>query len=321
MDSGSYIRENGVTFEEAKAIFDKPFLELIYEAQGIHRRRCNFGEIQMSSLLSLQWGGCCEDCAYCAQSIRDGRKMPKQAIRDLSVIVTAAERAKAMGSSRFCMGASGRSPSDEILTMACEAVRAVKELGLEVCLTMGMLNEGQVMKLKESGLDYYNHNVDTSPDYYGKIITTRTIGERIRTIELVHRHGIKVCTGGILGMGETNDDRIKLMVLLANFGEQPESVSINRLVKIPGTPLVDAVEIDPFDFVRTIALARILMPEATIRISAGRETMGDELQALCFLAGASSFFIGEKLLTVENAVVTKDLALLSRLDLKPVGCK
>jgi biotin synthase len=321
MDSGSNFRENGVTFEEAKAIFSKPFLELIYEAQGIHRLYHNANEIQMSSLLSIQWGGCCEDCAYCAQAIREGRKMPKQTIRDLSLIITAAERAKAMGSSRFCMGASGRSPTDELLTMACEAVRAVKALGLEVCLTMGMLSEDQVIRLKESGLDYYNHNVDTSPEYYKKIITTRTLGERIRTIELVRCHGIKICTGGILGMGETNDDRIKLIVLLANFGEHPESISINRLVKIPGTPLADAIEMDSFDFVRTIALARILMPESTIRVSAGRETMGDELQALCFLAGAGSFFIGEKLLTTENVAIAKDLSLLKRLDLKPVECQ
>jgi biotin synthase len=309
-----------VTFEEARAIFDKPFLELVYEAYGVHRRHHNSREIQMSSLLSIQWGGCCEDCAYCAQSIRNGAKMAKQAIRDIGIIIAAAERAKAIGSSRFCMGASGRVPSNEIFEVACEAVIGVKELGLEACLTMGMLREDQVIRLKECGLDYYNHNVDTSPDYYERIITTRTIEERIRTIELVRKHGIKVCTGGILGMGETNDDRIKMMVLLANFGEHPESVSINRLIKIPGTPLEDVAEMDPFDFVRTIALARILMPRSIIRVSAGRETMADELQALCFLAGAGSFFIGEKLLTADNAEVGKDLALLDRLNLKPVRC-
>jgi biotin synthase len=320
MNLDSALEGEEVTFEEARTIFDKPFLELIYEAYGVHRRYHDPREIQMSSLLSIQWGGCCEDCAYCAQSIRNGTKMAKQAITDMGIIIAAAERAKAIGSSRFCMGASGRVPSDEVFAMVCEVVKVVKKLGLETCVTMGMLRKDQVIGLKECGLDYYNHNVDTSQDYYGKIITTRTIGERIRTIELVHKHGIKVCTGGILGMGETNDDRIKMMVLLANFREHPESVSINRLIKVPGTPLENVSEMDPFDFVRTIALARILMPKSIIRVSAGRETMADELQALCFLAGASAFFIGEKLLTAGNAKVEKDLALLDRLNLKPVGC-
>jgi biotin synthase len=313
------LRKEKVTFEEAKTIFGKPFLELIYEAHGVHRQHHDPGKIQISSLLSIQWGGCCEDCAYCAQSIRNKKKMPKQTITDLKVIFSAAEKAKAIGSSRFCMGISGRIPSDELFSMACDAIIGVKKLGLETCLTMGMLCEDQVIKLKECGLDYYNHNVDTSPDYYEKIITTRTFEERIRTIELVHKHGIKVCTGGILGMGETNDDRIKMMVSLANFDEHPESISINRLVKIPGTPLENAADMDSFDFVRAIALARILMPKSTIRVSAGRETMNDELQALCFFAGASSFFIGKKLLTIQNTEVEKDLALLNRLNLQPIG--
>ncbi|MDR2372062.1 MAG: biotin synthase BioB [Puniceicoccales bacterium] len=318
LDSALMGRE--VTFEEARAIFEKPFWELIYEAYGVHRRYHNVREIQVSSLLSIQWGGCCEDCAYCVQSIRNGTKMAKQAITDMGIIIAAAEWAKAIGSSRFCMGASGRVPSDEIFAIACKAIKIVKRLGVETCLTMGMLREDQVIKLKECGLDYYNHNVDTSPGYYKKIITTRTIEERIQTIELVRKHGIKVCTGGILGMGETNDDRIRMVVLLANFVEHPESVSINRLVKVPGTPLENVEEMDSFDFVRTIALARILMPKSIIRVSAGRETMADELQALCFLAGASAFFIGERLLTVGNAKVEKDLALLDRLNLKTVGC-
>jgi biotin synthase len=311
--------KNEVTFEVAKAIFYKSFLELIYEAHGVHRQNHDPGVIQMSSLLSIQWGGCCEDCAYCAQSIRNGRKMPKQTITDMGIILAAAKSAKAMGSSRFCMGTSGREPADELFTMACDAVIEVKKLGLETCLTMGMLREDQIIKLKECGLDYYNHNVDTSPEYYEKIVTTRTFEERIQTIELVRKHGIKVCTGGILGMGETNDDRIKMMVLLANLEAHPESVSINRLVRISGTPLENAADMDPFDFVRTIALARILMPKSIIRVSAGREAMSDELQALCFFAGASAFFIGKKLLTTENTEVEKDLALLSRLNLRPIG--
>jgi biotin synthase len=244
--------------------------------------------------------------------------MPKQTLTDLDVILGAAQKARALGSSRFCMGTSGRCPSEEMFALACRVIPAVKKLGLETCMTMGMLNEEQVQRLKECGLDYYNHNIDTSPEHYGKIITTRTLEERIRTIELVQRHGIKVCTGGIVGMGETNDDRIKMILLLANLDHHPDSISINRLVKIPGTPLEGVADMDPFDFVRTLALARILMPRSIIRLSAGRGTMGDELQALCFLAGASAFFVGEKLLTVENSEWSKDLALLERLNLRPI---
>ncbi|MDR1435529.1 MAG: biotin synthase BioB [Puniceicoccales bacterium] len=309
-----------VTFGEAQKIFNRPFLELIHEAHSVHRLHHNPREIQISSLLSIQSGGCCEDCAYCAQSIRNKTKMPKQIIADMDVILASAKKAKAMGSSRFCMGTSGKTPGDELFALVCRVVVEVKKLGLETCLTMGMLKEDQIIKLKECGLDYYNHNVDTSPEYYGKIITTRTLEERIRTIERVHRHGIKVCTGGILGLGETIEDRIKMILLLANFGEHPESISINRLVKIPGTPLENAEDVDPFDFVRTIALARILMAKSAIRISAGREKMSDELQALCFLAGANSFFMGEKLLTVENSEFTRDLELMRRLDLHPIPC-
>jgi biotin synthase len=239
----------------------------------------------------------------------------------MDTILSSAKKAKAMGSSRFCMGTSGKTPGDKLFEMVCEAVIEVKKLGLETCLTMGMLKEDQIIKLGKCGLDYYNHNVDTSPEYYGKIITTRTLEERIRTIELVRRHGIKVCTGGILGLGETIDDRIKMILLLANFEEHPQSISINRLIKIPGTPLENEEDVDPFDFVRTIALARILMAKSAIRISAGREKMSDELQALCFLAGANSFFMGEKLLTVKNSEFTRDLELMKRLNLHPVPCK
>jgi biotin synthase len=317
MSYSTFIKEK-ITFEAAKLIFNTPFLELLHKAYSIHKQYHNSQEIQISSLLSIQSGGCCEDCAYCAQSIRNKTKIPKQIITDRNIILEAAEKAKKMGSSRFCMGTSGKIPNDELFKMVCEVVIEVKKIGLETCLTMGMLREDQVIQLKACGLDYYNHNVDTSPEYYGKIITTRTFDERIRTIELVRKHGIKVCTGGIIGLGETNDDRIKMIVLLANFEEPPESVSINRLVKIPGTPLENTNDIDPFDFVRTIALAKILMPKSVIRISAGRGEMSDELQALCFLAGAGSFFIGEKLLTVENSEFTQDLQLLQRLNLRPM---
>jgi biotin synthase len=306
-----------VTFEEAEAIFYTPFLELIYRAHTVHQLHHDPRKMQISSLLSIQTGGCCEDCAYCAQSIRNGTKMPKQTIGDMDHILAAAKKAKSMGSSRFYMGTSGRSPGKEIFALVCEAVIAVKRLGLETCLTMGMLEEEQVIKLRECGLDYYNHNVDTSPEYYGKVITTRTLDDRIGTIELVRKHGIKVCTGGILGMGESNTDRIKLILLLANLGEHPQSISINRLVKIPGTPLANVADMDPFDFVRTIALARILMPKSVLRVSAGRAEMDDALQALCFFSGAGALFIGEKLLTTENRDVQRDLLLLKRLDLQP----
>jgi biotin synthase len=237
-------------------------------------------------------------------------------ITDVATIVAAAEQAKKLGSTRFCMGAAGRRPDPQVFKVACEAISKIKNLGLETCLTMGTLDEEQAIALKQCGLDYYNHNVDTSPEYYDKVITTRTLEERIRTIKLVQKHKIKVCTGGILGMGETNDDRIKMLVLLTNLEEAPASISINRLVKIPGTRLETTPEIDPFDFVRCIALARILMPQSVVRISAGRETMSDELQALCFFAGASAIFGGAKLLTTPNANAASDSQLLERLNIR-----
>ncbi|MDR1609645.1 MAG: biotin synthase BioB [Holosporales bacterium] len=303
-----------VSFETAKGIFETPFLDLVSKAHSVHVGNHDPNAIQVSTLLSIQTGGCCEDCAYCAQSIRNKTKTPKQVITDVDAIIEAAKQAKKLGSTRFCIGASGRSPDPQIFEVACQAITKIKKLGLETCLTMGMLDESQAAELKSHGLDYYNHNVDTSPEYYGKIITTRTLEERIQTIRLVQKHGIKVCTGGILGMGETNDDRIKMLALLANLDEHPTSISINRLIKVPGTRLEDAPEIDPFDFVRCIALARILMPKSVVRISAGRESMSDELQALCFLAGASAIFGGNKLLTASNTEV--DLNLMDRLDLR-----
>lgn len=308
-----------ISFAVAKTIFEKPFFELISDAHKVHVKNFNPYEIQISSLLSIQTGGCCEDCAYCAQSARNHTKMPKQTITDIDAVMEAAKKALSMGSSRFCMGASGRYPTEEILNLSCELVRRVKTLGLETCLTLGTLNEEQVIRLKEAGLDYYNHNVDTSPDYYSQVITTRTIDERIQTINLVQKYGIKVCTGGILGMGETNDDRIKMILLLANLNHHPQSVSLNKLVKIPGTRLENVPDMEPFDFIRIVALARILMPKSYIRMSAGREGMSEAWQALCFFAGANSFFIGEKLLTAQNADCNKDLELLRKLDLTPKG--
>ncbi|MDR1391186.1 MAG: biotin synthase BioB [Holosporales bacterium] len=303
------------TLEFAKDVFQTSFLELIYQAHLVHINHHIPNEIQASTLLSVQTGGCSEDCAYCAQSIKNKKKISKQIITDLALIIESAKKAKSMGSSRFCMGTSGRTPNPQIFKIVCDAIKAVKELGLETCVTMGTLIESQVINLSECGLDYYNHNVDTSPEYYNKVITTRTIDERIQTINLLQKYDIKICSGGILGMGETNDDRIKMLLLLANLNEPPASVSINKLVKIPGTRLKNVPDIDPFDFVRCIALARILMPNSVIRISAGRESMSDELQALCFFAGASSIFIGEKLLTTTNSQTPRDLELMQRLNL------
>lgn len=309
-----------VSFDNAKEIFNRSFFDLIEEAHSVHVKNFKKDEIQVSSLLSIQTGGCCEDCAYCAQSIRNHTKMPKQMITDIDTVIAAAKKAKSMGSSRFCMGASGRKPSEDIFNLSCELVKKIKKLGMEACLTLGTLNEEQVKKLKDCGLDYYNHNVDTSPEYYSNVITTRTIDERINTINLVQKYGINVCTGGILGMGESNDDRVKMIVLLANLEQQPKSISLNKLVKIPGTRLKDIPDIDQFDFIRVVALARILMPKSYIRMSAGRESMPESWQALCMFAGANSFFIGEKLLTTENSNYEMDLRLLEKLNLKPKQC-
>lgn len=303
------------TFQEASDLFYLPFFELIDKAHSIHKNNFNPNRIQMNTLLSIQTGGCSEDCAYCAQSIRNKTKMPKQTITDMKTILDAAQKAKKMGASRFCMGTSGRKPTQDLFNTICNVVKEVKKIGLETCLTMGTINEEQIKTLKECGLDYYNHNIDTSREHYSNIITTRSIDERINTINLLQKHNINVCSGGILGIGESNEDRIKMLLLLANLKVQPSSVPINRLVKIPGTPLEDAKDIDNFDFVRTIALARILMPKAYVKIAAGRDNMNDELQALCFFAGANSIFIGEKLLTAPNADHNKDKKLFERLNL------
>lgn len=304
------------TFQEAFDIFNLPFFELLYKAHSVHKENFDPSKIQFSTLLSLQTGGCCEDCSYCAQSIRNKTKMPKQTITDMDEIIKAAKAAKENGSTRFCMAASGRTPSQEFFELVCEVVKEVKKLGLEACLTMGTLSESQIDTLKKCGLDYYNHNIDTSKEFYPNIITTRTIDERLNTIKLIQKYGINVCSGGILGLGESNEDRVKMLVLLANLDEHPASVPINKLVKMPGTPLENAEDIDSFDIVRTIALARILMPKTNIRISAGRESMSDELQALCFFAGGNSIFVGDKLLTAKNSRYENDINLLKRLNLE-----
>lgn len=309
------------TFDEAFTIFNMPFLTLIDKAHSVHKTHFDECCVQISTLLSLQTGGCSEDCAYCAQSIKNGTKMEKQPLLDIQTVLESAKKAKENGSTRFCMGTSGKCQSGLAFEKICEIVREVKKIGLETCLTIGKLTREQVKKLKEAGLNYYNHNVDTSPEFYKNVITTRTIEDRIETINLISESGIKLCAGGIIGMGETNEDRVNMLILLANLDVQPASVPINKLVRIPGTKLANAENVDSFDFVKVIALARIMMPSSYIRLSAGRENMPDELQALCFFAGANSFFAGDKLLTVNNRSNTSDDLLLQKLGItkKTIG--
>lgn len=302
--------------EAAKAIFELPFAELVYRAQTIHREHFPLSQMQISTLLNIKTGRCPEDCAYCPQSGHYNTGLKKEPLWNKEEVIEAAKRAKAAGSTRFCMGAAWRSPRENELEAVCEMVEEVKKLGLESCVTLGMLNANQAMRLKEAGVDFYNHNVDTSPEFYSHIITTRTFDDRLRTLEHVRASGMKVCCGGILGMGETNDDRIKMLVVLANLEEPPESVPINKLIPIPGTPLGNQPKVDSIDFVRTIALARILMPQSYVRLSAGREDMSDEMQALCFLCGVNSIFYGEKLLTAPNPAPERDLQLLSKLGIE-----
>lgn len=304
------------TLERAKLIFNLPFNEIIYEAQTIHRKHFTPNEVQISTLLSIKTGSCPENCSYCPQSAHYQTGLKKEPLMALDNVLIAAKKAKEAGASRFCMGAAWRGPRDEDLDQVCSMVSEVKKLGLETCVTLGLLKDDQALRLKEAGLDFYNHNIDTSEEFYNKIITTRTFQDRIDTLDQVRKAGLKVCCGGIIGMGEDNDDRIKMLVTLANLDESPESVPINKLIRIPGTPLEGQEEVDPFDFVKTIALARILMPKAYIRLSAGREQMSDEMQALCFLAGANSVFYGEKLLTADNPIPENDQFLFERLGLE-----
>jgi biotin synthase len=273
----------------------------------------------MSTLLSIKTGACPEDCAYCPQSVRYEAGVTPEALLDVATVRERAERARQAGATRFCMGAAYRSPKARDIQAIAGMIREVRALGLESCATLGMLTGAQALELKAAGLDYYNHNLDTSPEFYGEIITTRTYQDRLDTLQAVRAAGIKVCCGGIVGLGESSTDRAQLLRTLANLPEHPESVPINRLVRVEGTPLADNPDVDPFDFVRTIAVARLLMPRAQVRLSAGRETMSDELQALCFLAGANSIFYGEKLLTTGNPDVAHDVRLLARLGLTAEG--
>ncbi len=306
------------TREEIRALFALPFPELMFKAQRIHRQHFDPAEVQISTLLSIKTGGCPEDCAYCPQAARYDTGVDAEKIMSLDAVLAEARAAKHAGASRFCMGAAWREPKDRDLDKVCAMVEGVRALGLETCATLGMLNDNQARRLKSSGLDYYNHNLDTSPEYYGQIISTRTYKDRLDTLGAVRAAGIHVCCGGIVGMGETLEDRVGMIETLATLPEHPESVPINMLVRVEGTPLSDQATLDPFDFVRTIAVARITMPESVVRLSAGREDMSEQTQALCFLAGANSIFYGPKLLTTPNPGPDRDRALMDKLGMVPM---
>jgi biotin synthase len=299
------------------ALFELPFADLLYQAQTVHREHFDANAVQRSTLLSIKTGGCSEDCGYCPQSAHFDTGLEKQTLLPLRDVVAAAEQAKAAGATRFCMGAAWRGPKQKDLEPVIDMIRAVKALGLETCATLGMLRDGQAEQLRDAGLDYYNHNIDTAPEEYGRIIGTRTQDDRFDTLDKVRDVGINVCCGGIVGMGESRRARAALIATLASMDTPPQSVPINNLVQVPGTPLYGTERIDPFEFVRTIACARITMPTSYVRLSAGRQDMSDELQALCFLAGANSIFYGEQLLTTGNPEVERDNALFARLGVKP----
>ncbi len=312
------IRHNW-TGAEVQSLFALPFNDLLALAHRLHRQYHAPNTVQLATLLSIKTGACPEDCAYCPQSVRYDTGLKVEPLLAVTAVVEAARAAKANGATRFCMGAAWRSPKDRDLAKVADMVRAVKALGLETCVTLGMLKAQQAQKLADAGLDYYNHNLDTSPEYYDKIITTRKYQDRLDTLEHVRGAGIKVCCGGIIGMGESQTDRVELLRQLANLPEHPESVPINNLVQVAGTPLNGSPKLDPLEFVRTIAVARVLMPTSTVRLSAGREQMSDELQALCFFAGANSIFYGDKLLTTNNPQNARDRDLFARLGLRAEG--
>jgi biotin synthase len=306
------------TREEVQALFDLPFNDLIFEAQIVHRRWFNPNQVQKSTLLSIKTGGCPEDCGYCAQSSKFETGLKATKLMEVERVLAEARKAKEAGASRYCMGAAWRSPKDRDMDAVCAMVEGVKAMGMETCMTLGMLSVEQTLRLKEAGLDYYNHNIDTSEEYYKEIVSTRTFADRLETLARVREAGINVCSGGIVGMGEGKDDRVGMLLALANLPEHPQSVPINTLMQIEGTALGTSEAIDPLDFVRMIAVARILMPMSVVRIAAGRENMTDEAQALCFMAGANSIFIGEKLLTTKNPEMSKDERLFEKLGLEPM---
>lgn len=301
----------------AQALFDKPLLELLFEAQTVHRQHFDQRQVQVSTLLSIKTGACPEDCKYCPQSSRHKTGLETERLLQVAQVLEAAQKAKAAGSTRFCMGAAWKNPHERDMPYLQQMVEGVKALGMETCMTLGMLESSQAERLAQSGLDYYNHNLDTSPEFYNSITTTRTYQERLDTLDKVREAGIKVCSGGIIGLGEEVHDRAGLLVQLANLPKPPESVPINMLVKVKGTPLENNEDIDPFDFIRTIAIARIMMPSSYVRLSAGREEMNEQTQAMCFIAGANSIFYGCKLLTASNPKEDKDLQLFRKLGLNP----
>ncbi|MAL95227.1 MAG: biotin synthase BioB [Haliea sp.] len=303
--------------EEIEALFALPFNDLLFRAHSVHRAYFDPNAVQVSTLLSIKTGACPEDCAYCPQSNRYDTGLEAEKLMEVEKVLEQARAAKASGASRFCMGAAWRSPKKRDMPYVVAMVKGVRELGLESCMTLGMLSPEQAQELAEAGLDYYNHNLDTSPEYYGEIITTRTYQDRLETLGHVREAGMKICSGGIVGMGESARDRAGLLQQLANLPEHPESVPINMLVKVEGTPLAEEADLDPFDFIRTIAVARILMPASHVRLSAGRESMNEQMHALAYFAGANSIFYGEKLLTTPNPEANRDLALFQRLGIHP----
>jgi biotin synthase len=308
---------NTWTLAEASALYEMPFNDLLFRAQTIHRENFDPNRVQLSRLLSIKTGGCPEDCGYCSQSVHHESGLTASKLMEVDRVVAEARKARDAGATRYCMGAAWRNPKPRDMEAVVAMVKGVKALGMETCMTLGMLDRAQSEQLSEAGLDYYNHNIDTSERYYREIITTRNFADRLETLEHVRASGIKVCCGGIVGMGEQAADRIEMLAVLANLPEPPESVPINMLIPIAGTPLANATPIEPIDFVRTIALARIMMPKSYVRLSAGRTAMSDEMQALCFFAGANSIFVGDVLLTAGNPGNDKDMGLFRRLGLQP----
>lgn len=306
------------TVDEIAALFDMPFNDLLFEAQTTHRKNFDANAVQVSTLLSIKTGKCSEDCGYCPQSVRYDTELEVEPLMPLEEVIAAAKVAKENGSSRFCMGAAWRSPKDRDMAPVVEMVKKVKAMGLETCVTLGMLTDKQTEELKDAGLDYYNHNLDTSPEYYGEVISTRTYQDRLDTIQRVRNAGMNVCCGGIVGMGESRRDRVGLFQELANQEQHPESVPINMLVRVAGTPMENGDDLDPLEFIRSVAVARVMMPKSYVRLSAGREKMSDEMQAMCFFAGANSIFYGDKLLTTPNPETNDDMQLFKRLGIKAI---
>lgn len=302
---------------EVEALFALPFNDLLFRAHSLHRQYFDPNQVQVSTLLSIKTGACPEDCAYCPQSNRYDTGLEAEKLMEVEKVLEQARAARSSGATRFCMGAAWRSPKKRDMPYVVQMVKGVRELGLESCMTLGMLSAEQAAELSEAGLDYYNHNLDTSPEFYGEIITTRTYQDRLETLDNVRRAGMKVCSGGIVGMGEKSSDRAGLLQQLANMPQHPESVPINMLVRVEGTPLAEQAELDPFDFIRTIAVARIMMPASHVRLSAGREEMNEQMHALAYFAGANSIFYGEKLLTTPNPQANQDMALFARLGIEP----